>query len=251
MNKNFLKFIAIVFWIVVWWVIAKMANTFILPSPNETLKALYHIVLNKGFLAIITASLARIIIGFIISSIIGLVLGVLAGLCEKFEIFINPIITVIKSIPVISLILIILFWVKSDITPLVVCFLMCLPVMYNNIYDGIKNVDSNLINMATLYKMSKLDMIKNIYFHSIKPYLFAATKTCLNLGFRVTVAAEVLSNPKYGLGTQLFDSKIYLNMADLFAYTVIIVTLSYIFEVVLKYIIKKNTLKGVIYDVKH
>jgi len=251
MNKNFLKFIAIVFWIVVWWFVAKMANTFILPTPNETLKALYHIIFNKSFLSVVRASLIRIIIGFIISSMVGLVIGILAGLYEKFEIFINPIITVIKSIPVISLILIILFWMKSDVTPLVVCFLMCLPVMYNNIYDGIKNVDNNLIQMATLYKMNKGNMIKNIYIHSIKPYLFAAIKTCLNLGFRVTVAAEVLSNPKYGLGTELFNSKIYLNMADLFAYTVIIVMLSYIFEIALKYIIKKNTLEGVIYDVKH
>jgi len=251
MSKNFLKFIAIVFWIFVWWIVAKLVNSFIIPSPSETLEALYRVIISSDFIKELGASLYRILIGFFISSLLGLIVGIIAGLNEKFEIFINPLIAVIKSIPVISLILIILFWVKSTNVPLVVCFLMCLPVMYNNVSEGIKNVDKKLLEMAKLYKMSNMELIKKIYIHSIKPFVFSATKTCLNLGFRVTVAAEVLSSPKYGLGTKLFDSKIYLNMDELFAYTFIIILFSYLFESLLKYIIDQNTIKGAHVNVKY
>lgn len=245
MNKSFLKFLAVVFWIVVWWIIAKIADTFLFPSPEETLNALYHIVVGGGFLTTLATSLLRILIGFFLSSLLGMILGILSGLNESFDIFITPVMAVIKSVPVISLILIILFWTQATITPIVVCLLMCLPVMVNAVYDGIKNVDQNLIAMANVYKMSKSETTKHIYYHSIKPYFFTATKACLNLGFRVTIAAEVLSNPKYGLGRVLFDAKVYLNIADLFAWTAIIVFCSYLFELLLKNVIRLNSVKGV------
>ena len=251
MSKSFLKFLAVVFWIFVWWIIAIIVDSFIIPSPSETLNALYNIIISNGFIKVLGASLFRILLGFLISTILGIVIGIFAGLNEKFEIFINPIISVIKSVPVISLILIILFWVKSSNVPLVVCFLMCLPVMYNNVLEGLKNVDNKLLEMGKLYKMNNRDLVKKIYIHSIKPYIFSATKTCLNLGFRVTVAAEVLSSPKYGLGTKLFDSKVYLSMDNLFAYTLIIILFSYLFEILLKYIIDKNTIKGVYIDARN
>ncbi len=245
MNKSFLKFLAVVFWIVIWWVVSKIVDTFLLPSPEQTLNALYHIITGGGFFTTLFTSLLRILIGFALSSLLGMVLGILSGLNESFDIFITPIMAVIKSVPVISLILIILFWTQASVTPIVVCLLMCLPVMVNAVYDGIKNVDKNLIAMAKVYKMSKSETTKHIYYHSIKPYFFTATKACLNLGFRVTIAAEVLSNPKYGLGRVLFDAKVYLNIADLFAWTVIIVFCSYLFELLLKNIIRHNSAKGV------
>lgn len=248
MNKSFLKFIAVVFWIAVWWTVAKITDSFLIPSPEETVNAMYHVIVSGGFFMTLLVSLFRILVGFIISSVFGIILGVLAGLYQNVDIFLKPVISVIKSIPVISLILIILFWAHSSVTPIVVCTLMCLPVIYNSVYDGIKNVDSKLLKMARLYRMKGIDVIKYIYIHSIKPYLFTAARSCLNLGFRVTVAAEVLSNPKFGFGTKLFDSKVYLNISELFAWTAMIVFLSYLFELALTYLMKKYTVKGAYTD---
>jgi NitT/TauT family transport system permease protein len=64
--------------------------------------------------------------------------------------------------------------------------------------------------------------------------------SALGIGWKVTSAAEVLSLPKYSIGRYLYDSKVYLEIPDLFAWTVIIITLSYFFETVLKKLFKSR-----------
>ncbi|HBC32561.1 MAG TPA: ABC transporter permease, partial [Clostridiales bacterium] len=56
--------------------------------------------------------------------------------------------------------------------------------------------------------------------------------------WKVTSAAEVLSLPKYSIGRFLYDSKVYLEIPNLFAWTIIIITLSFMFEALLKIIFK-------------
>jgi NitT/TauT family transport system permease protein len=54
--------------------------------------------------------------------------------------------------------------------------------------------------------------------------------TALGIGWKVTVAAEVLSHPRFSIGTYLYESKAYLNTPQLFAWTLVIILLSFIFE---------------------
>ena len=58
--------------------------------------------------------------------------------------------------------------------------------------------------------------------------------SALGIGWKVTSAAEVLSLPKYSIGRFLYDSKVYLEIPDLFAWTIIIVALSFLFEKILR-----------------
>ena len=70
------------------------------------------------------------------------------------------------------------------------------------------------------------------------PYFTAACITCLGLGWKVTVAAEVLSHPKIAIGSNLHTAKAYLDSTELFAWTFVVILLSFIFEIVFSRIIK-------------
>jgi NitT/TauT family transport system permease protein len=63
--------------------------------------------------------------------------------------------------------------------------------------------------------------------------------TSLGLGWKVTVAAEVLSSPKFSIGTKLYKAKIYIESEQLFAWTIVVIVLSLILEYIFKYFLKK------------
>jgi len=236
MKKRWIKLLAVLIWLAIWFVAAIIINDSLkFPGPVETLKALFgNIISGEGFLQTVLTSLFRILAGLAASFLLGLVLGVAAGIKKGFADIMEPIVTVIKSTPVMSFIILAMIWFKFATVPIIICFLMCFPIIYSNIREGIANTDDNLLAMAKLYKVRKSRVIRGIYLESAKPYFYSAANICLGLGFKVTVAAEVLASPDYGIGSRLYDAKIYLEPVEVFGWTFIILVLSYILEQLLK-----------------
>ncbi len=246
MKKRWIKPLAVLIWLAIWFIAAIIINdSFKFPGPVETIKALFEkIISGEGFLQTVLTSLFRILAGFAASCVLGLALGVAAGIKKGFADFMEPVVTVIKSTPVMSFIILAMIWFKFATVPIIICFLMCFPIIYSNIREGISNTDENLLAMAKLYKVRKSRVIRGIYLESAKPYFYSAANICLGLGFKVTVAAEVLASPDYGIGSRLYDAKIYLEPVEVFGWTFIILVLSYILEQLLK-LAFRNKNKGV------
>jgi NitT/TauT family transport system permease protein len=245
MRKRWIKLLAVIIWLAIWYIAAILINdSFKFPGPVETIKALFvNIVSGEGFFRTVLASLFRIAIGFAASCVFGVIFGVAAGIKKNIADFMEPIVTVIKSTPVMSFIILAMIWFKFATVPIIICFLMCFPIIYGNMREGIANTDRRLLNMAKLYKVKKSRIIKGIYLESAKPYFYSAANICLGLGFKVTVAAEVLASPDYGIGSRLYDAKIYLEPVEVFAWTFVILVLSYILEQLLR-LAFKNRQKG-------
>lgn len=235
-----MKFAAIVIWLAIWLIAALIINdSFKFPGPVETLKALYiNIVSGEGFFQTVLTSLFRILLGFFASCLLGLIFGVFAGIKKVFADFMEPVITVIKSTPVMSFIILAMIWFKFTTVPIIICFLMCFPIIYSNIRMGISQTDKNLLDMAKLYRVKPVRVLVGIYLKSVKPYFYSAANICLGLGFKVTVAAEVLTSPDYGIGSRLYDAKVYLEPVEVFAWTFVILILSYVLEQLLKMVFR-------------
>jgi len=123
--------------------------------------------------------------------------------------------------------------------PVFISFLMCFPIIWTNTVTGIQNVDQKLLQMAKVYQVHRRDVILKIYLPSLTPFMNAAMITALGLAWKVSVAAEVLSHPRKAIGSELYTSKAYLDSPTLFAWTLVVVMLSLIFEFVLARLVKK------------
>lgn len=249
-NNKRIKTWVIVFWVLVW----EMASLIIgkevyLPSPISTLKALMMLIVEIEFWNSVIMSVLRVILGFTISCICGIFIGIVCGLNRFFYELFNPLVISIKSTPVMSFIIIALIWFESGNVPIFVSFLMCFPVIWTNVVQGIRQVDGNLLQMAQIYNVKNFLVIKNIYIPSVIPYIYAGTTTALGLGWKVTVAAEVLSGPKFSIGRHLYDAKVYLESSDVFAWTGVVIILSFGFEYSFKAISKKLKKKQLLKDV--
>lgn len=249
-KNNYTVILGVLFWICIWWIISIIvSNVDILPSPYETIKTLSKLVFEVKFIKSILFTLYRVFFGFLLSVIIGIGIGVICGLNKMLYDLINPLIVTVKSTPVISIIFIVGLWAQSGNVPIVISFLMSFPMIWTNTVEGIKSTDKKLLEMAKCYNVRRTSIVKNIYLPSIKPFIVSGITFAVGISWKVTVAAEALSHPRFAIGARLYDSKIYFDISEVFAWTFIVVMLSFMFEYGIKYWLKKlNTNKGILDD---
>ncbi len=224
-----------IFWIIIWQIAYMIIGRDIfVPSPFSVFKRLGVLIFLPSFWMTVYYSMIRVLAGFWISVIAGLLLGVISGMYKVVHDILNPLMVVIKSTPVMSFIIVALLWFTSTNVPVFICFLICFPIIWSNVAEGIKNTDSKLLEMAKAYNVSGKEILRKIYLPSIKPYFFAACFTSVGLGWKASVAAEVLSHPRNAIGSSLYSAKVYIDSADLFAWTLVVIVLSLIFELLFR-----------------
>lgn len=236
-SKN--KLLIILFWVLIWEILSLIINQEIyLPSPYATISSLLGLLRQKDTYITILYSTYRTLAGFFLSCILGIFLGIICGIHKFFHNLFNPLIVVMRTIPVMSIIIIAIMWFKDTNVPIFVAFLMCFPIIWTNTVSGIQSTDIKLLQMCQVYKIKRIQIIRSVYFNSALPYIKAGMVSALGIGWKVTSAAEVLSLPKYSIGRFLYDSKVYLEIPSLFAWTLIIIVLSFFFEYFLKFILE-------------
>ena len=235
MRKRFLKAAAIILWLLVWQILSVIiGKDLLLPSPYITFATLIRLLSQSAFYNQVLYSLLRIVAGFLTAVVSAFLLGVIAGLNKNVEILLSPFITVIRSTPVMSFIILAIIWFSYNLAPLAVNIIMCFPPIYDNVVKGIRSTDNKLLDMAKVYQVRPVKVFTGVYLASVKPFLMAGMNTALGLAFRVAVAAGVLANPQYGIGTKLLQAKYNLDTAEVFAWTFVILLLSFLFEQLFK-----------------
>lgn len=202
----------------------------ILPSPESALDALIRLTGEPGFLSSLSATVKRGILGFLLSAAAALVLGIAAGESPLIFALFRPLLTLIKTIPLLSIILLAVIWLNTESVPVFVCFLVVFPVLCSNVIEGIRNVDSRLLEMASIYRVGKWRIIFQIYLPSLVPYLLAGLSTAAGVTWKAVIAAEVISLPRSGIGTGMETSQLQLDTASLFAWTILAVVISALSE---------------------
>ena len=222
------------FWLGVWYGLALWVNKpLLLPTPAAVIARLMELIISLSFWKITFLSLGRILLGLVCAIIAGVVLAVVTSLSPLLKALFTPLISVIKSTPVASFIILLILWVERDFLPCVIVVLMALPVIWSNVSAGIAGVDAQLLEMAQLFRFSPWRKLRRIYFPSVAPHFLSALRSCLGLSWKAGVAAEVLTVPAVSIGKMLYESKLYWETLDLFAWTLVIIICSIIIEKVL------------------
>lgn len=235
------KILIIAFWILVWELGSLLIhNVILLPSPSEVVQTLWKLIFQQYFWLCVFSSIARVIIGLVLSIGLGVVTGIIAGLNKAVEELLTPLLVTVKSTPIMSVIILALVWFKSTNVAIFTAILICFPVIYTNVLQGIKSVDTQLLQMAALYKVKRKYVIRDIYIPSIKHYIISGVLMCLGLAWKVSVTSEVLATPKYSIGLNLLNSKAMLETSELFAWTIVVIILSFGFESLFKYYVRKT-----------
>jgi len=208
-----------------------------LPSVEASLSALGRMIFLGPFWKHVGATFLRVLGGLVVSFVLGVSLGSLASKSKFIAMLFSPFLSTIKAIPTMSIIILALVWLKTGLVPVFVCIILCFPIFYTNILNGINSIDIKLIELCDVYHIKKKHRFFNIIIPSIKPYILSALMVCIGLSWKSTIAAEVLSAPAASMGYQLYTTKIYLDIPDLFAWTIVVVVFSMAIEHLLRRLI--------------
>lgn len=225
------KIFILLFWLGVWQITAMLVNNFLLVvTPLQALRALRTLIVQAEFWKSAVGSLWRIALGFFLGAAFGLLLAAVSDRFRMAEEILRPFMVFCKAVPVAVFAVLLLIWWGSSMLAVAVCFLVVFPNIYLNTLEGLKSADTELLEMAQVFRLPLRTRFFYIYRPALRPFLLSAFQLSLGMCWKSGVAAEVIGTPVHSIGGALYLAKIYLDTADLFAWTAVIILLSVLFE---------------------
>ena len=240
-NKRIINLIGILI-IAILWTILSLNNAFF-PS---ILQVFYHFctnLVNKLIVSSFLFTILRGFVAFLISLLLGYLLAYISYKSIIFKELINPLISFLRSIPTISVIIIVIMIVDLKIISYTIVSIIIFPIIYQNLLHTFENIDSELI---MINKMDNINSIKNFLlfiFPITLPGLLNAIIQTLGLSFKIQIMSEILtgSTKLKGIGLLLNNYRTNLEIENVFALTLMIILFVYIIELLIKKI--KNLIK--------
>lgn len=197
-----------------------------LATPGQTLAALARIAPTAGFWQRIAFSALRILAGFLLAVAGGLVLGAAGARWRRVRIFVEPVMQLIRAMPVASFVILALLWVRGENLSVVVSFTHVLPVVYAGVLAGIADTDPQLLEMARVYRLPLGARLRYIWLPGVFPSFSESCIVAMGMCWKSGVSAEVIGLPDHSVGDALYRAKITLSTPEVFAWTLVIVLLS-------------------------
>ncbi len=224
----------LLFWTALWALLARLVGQeLLLPSPIAVLKTLAAMAGTADFWLATLRSILRVLAGLMAATLLGILLAILTESSAPARLLLSPAMTLVKSTPVASFIILALLWLGRDILPAFITTLMVLPVVWSNVSAGLAGRDRQLLELAQVYRLPRLRVLRHITIPSVLPHFRAALRSSLGMGWKAGIAAEVLTVPPLSIGKNIFEAKLYLETTELFAWTLAVIVLSLIIERVL------------------
>ncbi len=223
--------LVLAFWLTVWALVSFRVNSELLfPAPSAVIRALAKLAVTAEFWLTTLYSLVRVVLGILVSLVIGSLLAVITEGSRILKAILSPILGVVKATPVASFIILALLWLDRNSLPLFITALIVIPIVWSNVSEGIRSVDKELVEVTKIYGFGAKDKLFKLYIPSVAPFFMAACRSSLGMAWKAGISAEVLSTPKSAIGTELYFAKTYLETPSLFAWTLVVIVLSIIIE---------------------
>ncbi len=231
LNKLLVGFAVAVFWLTVWWLLSgKIDQELLLPSPVQVFSTLWALWKTTVFWRAVILSLLRILGGFLAAVVFGTLLALFTTHSRIADALLSPLLRIVRAAPVASFIILAYVWIKVQILPAFIAFLMVVPLVWANVREGILTTDKKLLEMAKVFQLGQWRTLTAVRLPSLRPYFTAACTTGLGFAWKSGVAAEVICTPTNSIGKQLYAAKAYLETSEVFAWTITVVLLSVLLE---------------------
>ena len=222
------KLAALAFWLIVWQ-LAAMAlghGGLFLATPGQTLGALAALLPTAGFWRRVLFTAGRILLGFVLAVVTGVALGALSSRWRVARALVEPVMQLIRAMPVASFVILALLWVSGKNLSIVVSFTHVLPVIYAGTLGGIVDTDPQLVEMARVFRLPLIRRLRYIWLPGVFPSFCESCIAAMGMCWKSGVSAEVIGLPDHSVGDALYRAKITLSTPEVFAWTLVIVLLS-------------------------
>jgi len=158
---------------------AGIIEPYLLPAPSSLIQSLKELAAGDLFTHIYTSTW-RVFLGFFIGSALGLVFAIAVGLNKQVEAFLEPTFSAIKSIPSLAWIPLLLLWLGIDeASKITLIAIGAFFPTYTNTVSAIHGVDSKLLEVARVYRLTYLQTIFQIVLPAASPGILVGLRNSL------------------------------------------------------------------------
>lgn len=208
--------------LIAWCIVtgAGLVDTSLLPTPVAVWQAFIEIATNgyKGFTLLqhIGASMYRLLVSFVLATIVAVPLGLLSGTSSKFRAVLGPIIEFYRPLPPLAYytLLVLALGIENE-SKIALLFLACFAPIYIQCTSAVLRVKKDYINSAYTLGATKKQVFAKVIFPSCLPDIFVGLRTALGVGYTTLVAAEMVAASS-GLGWLVLDASNYLRYDIIF-----------------------------------
>lgn len=207
--------------LVFWYFLHIVLNSFVVPNPIDVLKKLFQVGV-KVMSTHLLVSLFRLLIALIVTITFGYLIGLLIGINDKIDNLISPIVYLFFPVPRIAFlpVFMILFGLGNT-SKIVLIIAIAIFQIIISVRDGAKEIPKELILSAKSLKLSKIQMIRHIYFPATLPRLFTSLRIALGSSIAALFFAENYAT-KYGIGYYIMNSWIKVDYEGMYAGIILI-----------------------------
>lgn len=221
----------IVLWLLVWQLASMVVGSrILLASPFDTIDRLTQLVVDPRFLSTVGFSFTRIVGGFLAAYLAAVTLALVAHRWPAVLHFLKPSVQALKSVPLACVIVLLLIWVGSRQVSGIAVFLAVFPAVYFSCAEGLANVDPLVGEMLETFRVPLRVRLGVHVWPQVLPYLVGTSKNVCGMAWKAGIAAELIGSPLGSIGERIYQSKILLETADLFAWTVVVIAISALCE---------------------
>jgi NitT/TauT family transport system permease protein len=222
--------------LLLWWLAATlMHDPDVLPSPATIADAIaedFTVSGPVGHTATfhIAITLARIVVAFVMSMLVGTGIGLMMGLSRVVERSLLAIIPLMLTIPTILMVFLAVMWFGfSELGGLIAVMAVVTPYVAVNTFEGTRAMDKSLIEMGMSFKAQRPLLMRKVYLPQLMPYIFSAFRYAFGMTWKIVALAETFGL-KYGIGYMFFFWFGQFNMVQVLAWIVMFVVLMLILE---------------------
>lgn len=197
----------------------------LMPTPVDIGTTLWNLLASGSFVAPLLSTLGLFAIGFCMSVVLGILIGLMMGVSQTWFNLLEPLLEGVRPMPKVALIPVLMLFLGIDNTMKVTAIVLStfFPVLINTI-QGVRGVDPVLIATGRTFGMSRLAMLRKIIFPAAFPYILAGMRIAVAIALLVTILAEMLAGT-VGLGYVIMENQRSFMIREMYSWLVILAVL--------------------------
>lgn len=235
MKKPLLTALSVCLLLLVWQFAAwQIQNANLFPPVSLLLRTLGELLLSPSFYQAVWTTVWRGCAGLLLSLLAAIGTAVLLRRSEAMQLLFAPYFALMRSVPIISFILLALIFLNPDGIPLLIAFLTMYPLLTENLLKGLLQLKPEQTILARQFHLNRRNRLFQIYYPQLKPYLFSGLASAVGFGWRAIIMGEVLAQCAEGIGSEMKRAQLFIAVPELMAWTCIAILLSWLSDRLLR-----------------
>lgn len=231
MKRKLLTLLSVCLLLTGWqWLAIGFDQPALIPPVPVLVKTLGGLFLNLSFYQSLLATVGRGMEGILLSFVAASGAAWLFARYEFIYEVCRPLLTVLRSVPVISFILLSLIFLNPESIPILIAFLTMFPLLTENLTKGLRNLHPGFMRVGQQFQIGKGNRLAQIVYPQLKPFLYSGLASATGFGWRAIIMGEVLAQGAWGIGSEMKKAQLFIEVPVLIAWTLVAVGVSYLFD---------------------